>query len=98
MDRGFNLLLDPSKDSKYYVIIDNPRAREKVLELCVVFDLIDIWCKLYIETEEFTWCSQNLSKKVDLFLSLFLEIFFQVYMSLGYILDIEVIIVLFALY
>ena len=37
----FNMVLDPDKDCKNYVNIDNPRAREKVLNLIIECNLID---------------------------------------------------------
>ena len=75
----FNLVLDPDKDTKNYVNINNPRAREKVLDICSELDLIDIWRELNMETERFTWRTNNNNKqgRLDFFLiseNLFLNI------------------------
>ena len=49
MDRRFNLVLNPDLDTKNYININNPKAREKVLDICEEFDLIDVWRESYPE-------------------------------------------------
>ena len=66
----FNLILDPEKDSKNYLFINNPRAREKVIDLCAEFNLIDIWRELNMEKSQYTWRTGNGNKqsRLDFFL------------------------------
>ena len=39
----YNLNLDPEIDTKNYCNINNPKAREKVLDMCAEFNLVDVW-------------------------------------------------------
>ena len=39
----FNLILDREKDCENYLTINNPHARNAVLDLCAELNLIDIW-------------------------------------------------------
>ena len=66
----FNLILDKEKDSKQYLNINNPRSREKVLDICATFNLIDIWRELHMEKNQFTWRAGNSNKqaRLDFFL------------------------------
>ena len=66
----FNLVLNPDKDTKNYLNINNPRAREKVLDICAELDLIDIWRELNMELERYTWRTNNNNKhgRLDFFL------------------------------
>ena len=45
----FNLVLNPDLDIKNYININNPKAREKVLDICEEFNLIDVWRESYPE-------------------------------------------------
>ena len=45
----FNLVLNPDLDTKNYININNPKAREKVLDLCEEFNSIDVWRESYPE-------------------------------------------------
>ena len=75
----FNMVLDPDKDCKDYVNINNPRARNKVLNLISECNLIDPWRELNLETNQFTWRKKNSTKqaRLDFFLiseTLFMEV------------------------
>ena len=37
----FNLEMDPKKDAHNYININNPKSREKVIDLCAEFKLKD---------------------------------------------------------
>ena len=43
----FNLVLDPDKDYSNYRNINNPKARERVLEIIDIFNLVDIFREQY---------------------------------------------------
>ena len=62
----FNLILDFEADTQGYVTINNPRARDRVLDLCNEFSLIDIWREMNMENREFTWRKPNGTKKARL--------------------------------
>ena len=66
----FNMVLDPDKDCKEYININNPRTRNKVLNLIIECNLIDPWMELNLETNQFTWGKKNLTKqaRLDFFL------------------------------
>ena len=51
----FNLVLDPNMDSLNYININNPQARNKVLELISDCNMIDIWRELNAEKHSYTW-------------------------------------------
>ena len=75
----FNMVLDPDKDCKNYVNINNPKARDKVLNLIIECNLIDPWRELNIEKFQFTWRKKNSTKqaRLDFFLiseSLFMDV------------------------
>lgn len=46
----FDLILDPAIDTKHYQNINNPKAREQVLNLITEYNLIDSWRELNLET------------------------------------------------
>ena len=73
----FNLVLDFESDTEGYVTLNNPRARERVLELCSEFSLIDIWRELNMESKEFTWRKANGIKKARLDFFLISELLFS---------------------
>ena len=62
----FNMVLDPDKDCKDYVNINNPKARDKVLNLIIECNLIDPWRELNLETNQFTWRKKNSTKQARL--------------------------------
>lgn len=66
----FNLVLDPTKDYHNYVNVNNPRAREKVLEMMSELNLVDCWREDHIEDIKFTWLRKNPIKqaRLDFFL------------------------------
>ena len=75
----FNLVLNQEKDTLNYMHVNNPRSREKVLDICTEFNLIDIWRELNLEKMQFTWRTKNLRKqaRLDFFLiseQLFIDI------------------------
>ena len=51
----FNLILDPEKDSQNYLRVNNPNAREAVLDICAELNLIDIWREQNLEKLQYTW-------------------------------------------
>ena len=73
----FNLVLDFESDTQGYITLNNPRARERVLELCNEFNLIDIWRELNMENKEFTWRKPNGTKKARLDFFLISELLFS---------------------
>ena len=66
----FNLVMNPEKDTKNYININNPRSRDKVLDMCAEFNLMDIWRELNIESNRYTWRTNNGNKhgRLDFFL------------------------------
>ena len=64
-----NITLDPKKDSKNYSTIhsnNNPKSRQKVLELIDNYDLIDIYRHLHPDEYRFTWKKTNSNKAARL--------------------------------
>ena len=51
----FNLVLDQFLDTQNYIHINNPKAREKVLGISELFDLIDPYRELHPDVKRFTW-------------------------------------------
>ena len=75
----FNLVLNQEKDTKNYLHINNPRAKEKVLDICIELNLVDIWRELNMEKTMYTWRKNNGNKqaRLDFFLiseNLFVEV------------------------
>jgi exonuclease III len=67
----WNLVLNPSRDSYNYKNINNPKAREEVLNLIKEKDLVDV-CRAFHETEDhYTWTKKNPVKmaRLDFFLA-----------------------------
>ena len=54
----FNLVIDPEKDYQNYVNINNPKGREKVLEIMLEFDLVDCWREEHTDERKYTWLRQ----------------------------------------
>ena len=75
----FNLTLNQVLDTKNYTNINNPRSREKVLDICAELNLIDIWRELNMEVRQYTWRTKNGNKhgRLDFYLiseNLFMDI------------------------
>ena len=66
----FNLVLDPSKDSHNYKHINNPKARQVVLEMLSKCELKDIFRFCHPEDKRYTWRRKNPLKQgtLDYFL------------------------------
>ena len=66
----FNLIMDPVSDCKNYIHVNNPKAREKVIDICAEHNLIDIWREFNMEKRQFSWRTKNGNKhaRLDLFL------------------------------
>ena len=58
----YNLVIDTNKD----LHINNPRARDKVLELIDTYDLVDIFRELHPEDRMYTWRKPNPVKQAQL--------------------------------
>ena len=84
----FNMVIDPEKDSFNYVNINNPRAREKLLDISAEFNLVDIWREYNMETIRYTWRTNNRNKQARLDYFLISENFFidiiETNIELGY--------------
>ena len=59
----FNLVLNPDMDAFDYVNLNNPKAREVLLELIMENNLVDSWREFNLEKKEFTWFKKNSQKK-----------------------------------
>lgn len=75
----FNLVLNPEKDLHDYLNVNNPKAREQVLNLMIECNLIDVWREMNVEKKQYTWRKKNTNKKsrLDFFLiseSLFVDV------------------------
>ena len=55
----FNLTLDPDMDSKNYVNINNPRARNTLIEMMETYELIDAFRHFHPDTRRYTWRRRN---------------------------------------
>ena len=66
----FNLVMSPEKDTYSYVTINNPNAREKVLDIVSEYNLIDIWREFNKEKRRYTWRTKSRHKqaRLDFFL------------------------------
>ena len=49
-----------------YLHINNPKAREQLIETIFELDLVDCWRDIHIEKKEFTWFKKNTNKKARL--------------------------------
>ena len=68
----FNLILNPNEDSVNYVNINNPKAREEVLNMIIEMNLLDVWKELNLEKRQYTWRRKatNQQARLDYFLIL----------------------------
>ena len=66
----FNLVLDPNIDLLNYKNVNNPQARNKVIEIISECGLLDFWRELNAEKQSFTWTRPNSNKsaRLDYFL------------------------------
>lgn len=62
----FNLVLQPDIDYFNYNNVNNPKARETVLEMILEYDLIDPWREQNLEKLQYTWFKKNPVKKARL--------------------------------
>ena len=51
----YNLIMNEEKDCKNYLRVNNPRAREALLDLCAEINLIDIWREFNLDKLQYTW-------------------------------------------
>ena len=51
----WNLVLNPELDSQNYKHINNPKRREKVIDMTNELSLVDIWRELNARCKRFTW-------------------------------------------
>ena len=71
------MILDPSIDSLNYKNINNPQARNKVMEVITDCSLIDCWRELNVEKQLFTWTRPNSNKRARLDYFLISEVFYS---------------------
>ena len=67
----WNLVISPGSDSFNYKHINNPKARDVVLELCEELNLVDVWRVFHESEKKFTWFRRNpypLMSRLDFFL------------------------------
>ncbi len=66
----FNLVLNQEMDTFNYININNPRAKEKVLDIIDIHNLIDPFRQIYPDKKRYTWRKSNPLKqaRLDFFL------------------------------
>ena len=65
----FNLVIDPDMDLQDYVNINNPKAREQVLNMMFEHNLLDVWTDLNLQNYQYTWRRKHTKKaRLDFFL------------------------------
>ena len=62
----FNLIFNQDMDCHNYVNLNNPNARDKVINMLIEYNLIDCWRESHLEEKEFTWFRRNPVKKARL--------------------------------
>ena len=70
----WNLVLNPDLDTNNYLHINNPRARQEVLNIIEEDEFLDTYRVLHEEKREYTWCRRNPVRKqsrLDFFLTTF---------------------------
>ena len=67
----FNVVLDPSKDSKNYIGINNPQSRNLLLRIINEKNLVDVYRHVHNNTRRFIWRRRNPFKqaRLDFFLT-----------------------------
>ena len=69
----FNLVLCPELDYSNYLHVNNPKSREKVLELIEERSLIDPYRQLYPDSYRYTWRKKKTFRQARLDFFLFTE-------------------------
>lgn len=66
----FNLVINPDRDYTNYLHINNPKAREKVLEMVSTHNLLDVFREINPDKLRYTWRKPNPFKqaRLDFFL------------------------------
>lgn len=66
----FNLVQNQDLDTDNYIHVNNPRAKQRILDLKEELSLVDPYRELYSETKQFTWRKKNPIKqaRLDFFL------------------------------
>ena len=66
----YNLIMDPTKDCQNYKHLNNPKAREIVLEIIETYKLVDVFRFLHPDEKKYTWRRKNPLKqaRLDFFL------------------------------
>ena len=66
----FNLVINPQQDCENYRNINNPKAREKILEIMETYSMIDIFREFFPDRKRFSWRRTNPFKqaRLDFFL------------------------------
>ena len=67
MAGDLNLILNPEVD---FVNLNNPKARDEVLNMMHEANLIDVWRELHLEKQQFIWRRKATDQKsrLDFFL------------------------------
>ena len=70
MTGDYNLVQDQNLDTYNYLCINNPKAKEKVLDMMEMYNLIDPFRELYPEMKRYTWRKRTPFKqaRLDFFL------------------------------
>ena len=61
-----NITLNPTLDSLNYINVNNPNARNKILDIMKNQDLIDIYRQFHPQTKRYTWRRRNPTKHARL--------------------------------
>jgi exonuclease III len=84
----FNMVMNQDKDTKGYINVNNPKAKEKLLDICTEFNLVDLWRECNAEKNEYTWRTANGNKHARLDFVLLSDTFFseigEVHIETGY--------------
>lgn len=72
----FNLILNPDIDFINYTNVNNPKARDEVLNMMIEVNLIDVWRELNIEKRQYTGRRKNTNQKARLDFFLISEFLF----------------------
>ena len=59
----FNLVMDPKMDYYNYLHVNNPKAREKVIEIVSQLNLTDIYRELHPDNKRFPLLSDGVSDR-----------------------------------
>lgn len=71
----FNLVINPDMDLQDYAHVNNPKAREQVLNMMFECNLLDVWRDLNLEKYQYTWRRKHTNKKARLDFFLISECF-----------------------